>query len=164
MLRLTLHYGKVGAIDYADGSRHHPPVEFTANLFRHDPALKRPRAGDGQSQRLPGATAHMKLLPGAARGGKRYPDCPQPGEKMAAWRLSLTTPAAKPAAAIRPAAPLYLYDLTTLNDILYLSGGGDIEFNQHNDGNHNGSLYYSIPFGYWTLQRLRRIQPVSPAV
>ncbi|WP_305120549.1 ShlB/FhaC/HecB family hemolysin secretion/activation protein, partial [Klebsiella pneumoniae] len=31
------------------------------------------------------------------------------------------------------------------------AGRGDIEFNQHNDGNHNGSLYYSIPFGYWTL-------------
>ena len=46
---------------------------------------------------------------------------------------------------------LYLYDITTLNDIFYVSGGGDIEFNQHNDGNQNGSLYYSIPFGYWAL-------------
>ena len=29
--------------------------------------------------------------------------------------------------------------------------GGDVEFNQHNDGNQNKSLYYSIPFGFWSL-------------
>ncbi len=46
---------------------------------------------------------------------------------------------------------LYLYDLSSLNDILSISAGGDVEFNQHNDGNHNGNLYYSVPFGYWSL-------------
>lgn len=46
---------------------------------------------------------------------------------------------------------LYLYDMATLNDIFYVFAGGDVEFNQHNDGNHNSSLYYSVPFGYWSL-------------
>lgn len=84
------------------------------------------------------------------RGRKRYPDRPQPGEK---WQLGawLDDAGSKASGRYQAGGALYLYDLTTLNDILYLSGGGDIEFNQHNDGNHNGSLYYSIPFGYWTL-------------
>ncbi|MDU2190277.1 MAG: ShlB/FhaC/HecB family hemolysin secretion/activation protein [Klebsiella pneumoniae] len=95
ILRFTLHYGKVGAIDYADGAR----------------SL-----------------------------AKKW--------QLGAW---LDDAGSKASGRYQAGGALYLYDLTTLNDILYLSGGGDIEFNQHNDGNHNGSLYYSIPFGYWTL-------------
>ncbi len=151
ILRFTLHYGKVGAIDYADGSD-------TTRLWNSLPTssgtilrLSDLEQGMANLQRLPGATAHMKLLPGQHEGESDIQIARSPGEKMAAWRLGLTTPAAKPADATRAGGALYLYDLTTLNDILYLSGGGDIEFNQHNDGNHNGSLYYSIPFGYWTL-------------
>ncbi|MCS6038149.1 hypothetical protein LNQ52_31895 [Klebsiella pneumoniae subsp. pneumoniae] len=76
------------------------------------------------------------------------------------WQLGtwLDDAGSKASGRYQAGGALYPYDLTTLNDaILYLSGGGDIEFNQHNDGNHNGSLYYSIPFGYWTLKRLRGI-------
>ena len=89
-------------------------------------------------------------LPGFTVSGERMAD------KAAAQQLKTACQGA--AATVKKVGrknksekPPALYDLTTLNDILYLSGGGDIEFNQHNDGNHNGSLYYSIPFGYWTL-------------
>ncbi|MCS6038148.1 hypothetical protein LNQ52_31890 [Klebsiella pneumoniae subsp. pneumoniae] len=45
--------------------------------------------GDGQpAAHLPGATAHMKLLPGQHEGESDIPDRPQPGEKMAAWHLA----------------------------------------------------------------------------
>ncbi|MDS1048255.1 POTRA domain-containing protein [Klebsiella pneumoniae] len=87
ILRFTLHYGKVGAIDYADGSD-------TTRLWNSLPTssgtilrLSDLEQGMANLQRLPGATAHMKLLPGQHEG-KRYPDRPQPGEKMAAWRLA----------------------------------------------------------------------------
>ncbi len=58
MLRLTLHYGKVGAIDYAATARHHPPVEFTRQpLPARSCALSDLEQGMVNLQRLPGATA-----------------------------------------------------------------------------------------------------------
>ena len=68
ILRFTLHYGKVGAIDYADGSD-------TTRLWNSLPTssgtilrLSDLEQGMANLQRLPGATAHMKLLPGQHEG------------------------------------------------------------------------------------------------
>ncbi|HCA9951847.1 TPA: ShlB/FhaC/HecB family hemolysin secretion/activation protein [Klebsiella pneumoniae] len=150
ILRFTLHYGKVGAIDYADGSD-------TTRLWNSLPTssgtilrLSDLEQGMANLQRLPGATAHMKLLPGQHEGESDIQIARSLAKK---WQLGawLDDAGSKASGRYQAGGALYLYDLTTLNDILYLSGGGDIEFNQHNDGNHNGSLYYSIPFGYWTL-------------
>ena len=150
ILRFTLHYGKVGAIDYADGSD-------TTRLWNSLPTssgtilrLSDLEQGMANLQRLPGATAHMKLLPGQHEGESDIQIARSLAKK---WQLGawLDDAGSKASGRYQAGGALYLYDLTNLNDILYLSGGGDIEFNQHNDGNHNGSLYYSIPFGYWTL-------------
>ncbi|MBZ4261253.1 hypothetical protein LAN14_22150, partial [Mycobacterium tuberculosis] len=98
--------------------------------------------GMANLQRLPGATAHMKLLPGQHEGESDIQIARSLAKK---WQLGawLDDAGSKASGRYQAGGALYLYDLTTLNDILYLSGGGDIEFNQHNDGNHNGSLYYS---------------------
>lgn len=104
ILRFTLHYGKVGAIDYADGSD-------TTRLWNSLPTssgtilrLSDLEQRDGQ----PAASARRhrahETVAGPTRGRKRYPDRPQHGEKMAAWRTA-TTPAAKPADATGPAGP-----------------------------------------------------------
>ncbi len=61
------------------------------------------------------------------------------------------TLAAAPAVVIRLAVRSIFMISPHSTTFFYVSGGGDIEFNQHNDGNQNGSLYYSIPFGYWAL-------------
>lgn len=150
ILRLTLKYGKVGAIDYAGGS----DITRLWNSLPLSPGailrLSDLEQGMANLQRLPGSTAHMKLLPGQ-REGESDLQIARSLEKK--WQLGawLDDAGSKASGRYQAGGALYLYDLTTLNDILYISGGGDIEFNQHNDGNHNGSLYYSIPFGYWSL-------------
>lgn len=150
ILRLTLKYGKVGAIDYAGGS----DITRLWNSLPLSPGailrLSDLEQGMANLQRLPGSTAHMKLLPGQ-REGESDLQIARSLEKK--WQLGawLDDAGSKASGRYQAGGALYLYDLTTLNDILYISGGGDIEFNQHNDGNHNGSLYYSIPFGYLSL-------------
>ncbi|MDO6928851.1 ShlB/FhaC/HecB family hemolysin secretion/activation protein, partial [Acinetobacter baumannii] len=65
------------------------------------------------------------------------------------WQLGawLDDAGSKASGRYQAGGALYLYDLTTLNDVLYLSGGGDIEFNKHNDGKHKGSPQYEIHCG-----------------
>lgn len=107
ILRFTLHYGKVGAIDYADGSD-------TTRLWNSLPTssgtilrLSDLEQGMANLQRLPGATAHMKLLPGQHEGESDIQIARSPA-KNGSLALGLTTPAAKPADATVPAGPLSL--------------------------------------------------------
>lgn len=104
ILRLTLKYGKVGAIDYAGGS----DITRLWNSLPLSPGailrLSDLEQGMANLQRLPGSTAHMKLLPGQ-REGKAIFRSPAAWRKNGSLAPGLTTPAAKPAAAIRPVAP-----------------------------------------------------------
>lgn len=104
ILRFTLHYGKVGAIDYADGSD-------TTRLWNSLPTssgtilrLSDLEQGMANLQRLPGATAHMKLLPGQHEGESDI-QIARSLAKNGSLAHGLTTPAAKPADATRPAGP-----------------------------------------------------------
>ena len=73
-------------------------------------------------QRLPGATAHMKLLPGQHEGESDIQIARSLAKK---WQLGawLDDAGSKASGRYQAGGALYLYDLTTLNDILYLSGG-----------------------------------------
>ncbi|GHK53256.1 hypothetical protein KPZU09_29920 [Klebsiella pneumoniae] len=102
ILRFTLHYGKVGAIDYADGSD-------TTRLWNSLPTssgtilrLSDLEQGMANLQRLPGATAHMKLLPGQHEGESDI-QIARSGEKMAAWRGD--DAGSKASGRYRPAGP-----------------------------------------------------------
>ncbi len=121
ILRFTLHYGKVGAIDYADGSD-------TTRLWNSLPTssgtilrLSDLEQGMANLQRLPGATAHMKLLPGQHEGESDIQIARSPAKNGSLARLD--DAGSKASGRYRAGGALYLYDLTTLNDILYLSGG-----------------------------------------
>ncbi len=84
---------------------------------------------------------------GPTRGRKRYPDRPQPAKNGS---LAHGDDAGSKSQRTLPPAGPYLYDLTTLNDILYLSGGAILNSISITTATTTAACY-SIPFGYWTL-------------
>lgn len=150
ILKITLTYGKTGHIDFA-------PNSAVTNLWTSMPThtgkilrLSDLEQGMANLQRLPGASAHMKLRPGEHIGESDI-EIARVMDKQ--WQVGawLDDAGSRASGRYQGGGALYLYDLSSLNDILSISAGGDVEFNQHNDGNHNGNLYYSVPFGYWSL-------------
>ncbi|EPL8004577.1 ShlB/FhaC/HecB family hemolysin secretion/activation protein [Klebsiella aerogenes] len=150
-LKLELAYGRIGEILWSTTS------EQTTSIWNNIPAregdilrLSDLEQGMENLLRLPGSSANMQILPGQREAESNLMLTRRLDKK---WQVGAWVDDAGSRASGRYQAggALYLYDVTTLNDIFYVSGGGDIEFNQHNDGNQNGSLYYSIPFGYWSL-------------
>ncbi len=150
-LKLELAYGRIGEILWSTTS------EQTTSIWNNIPAregdilrLSDLEQGMENLLRLPGSSANMQILPGQREAESNLMLTRRLDKK---WQVGAWVDDAGSRASGRYQAggALYLYDVTTLNDIFYVSGGGDIEFNQHNDGNQNGSLYYSLPFGYWSL-------------
>ncbi len=123
ILRFTLHYGKVGAIDYADGSD-------TTRLWNSLPTssgtilrLSDLEQGMANLQRVcPAPPRTWKLLPGQHEGESDIQIARSLAKK---WQLGawLDDAGSKASGRYQAGGALYLYDLTTLNDILYLSGG-----------------------------------------
>ena len=150
-LRLELAYGKIGDIFWSTTS------EQTTSIWNNIPTrtgdilrLTDLEQGMENLRRLPGSSANMQILPGQREAESNLQLTRRLDKKwqVGAW---MDDAGSRASGRYQAGGALYLYDITTLNDIFYVSGGGDIEFNQHNDGNQNGSLYYSIPFGYWAL-------------
>ena len=150
-LKLELAYGKIGDIFWSTTS------EQTTSIWNNIPTgkgdilrLSDLEQGMENLRRLPGSSANMQILPGQQEAESNLQLTRRLDKKwqVAAW---MDDAGSRASGRYQAGGALYLYDITTLNDIFYVSGGGDIEFNQHNDGNQNGSLYYSIPFGYWAL-------------
>ncbi|EOV8481136.1 ShlB/FhaC/HecB family hemolysin secretion/activation protein [Klebsiella aerogenes] len=150
-LKLELAYGRIGEILWSTTSEQ--PTSIWNNIPASEGDILRLsdlEQGMENLLRLPGSSANMQILPGQREAESNLMLTRRLDKK---WQVGAWVDDAGSRASGRYQAggALYLYDVTTLNDIFYVSGGGDIEFNQHNDGNQNGSLYYSIPFGYWSL-------------
>lgn len=151
ILNMTLTYGNIGDINWSSDS------SAITSLWNTMPAatgdilkLTDLEQGMANLQRLPGSSAQMRILPGKNNAQSDIDITRHLAKKwqVGAW---LDDAGSRASGRYQTGVALYLYDLTTLNDILYFSAGRDIEFSQHNDGNQNNSLYYSIPFGYWSL-------------
>lgn len=151
-LTFTLSYGKIGQIGWASDARNDETSLWNALPLAEGDTLKLPDLEQGMAnlQRIPGTTARMKIAPGQ---NDNESDIILTRQAEKSWQVGawLDDAGSRYSGRYQGKAALYLYDLTTLNDILYMAGGRDVEFNQHDDGSKNASLYYSVPFGYWTL-------------
>lgn len=152
VLTLTLVYGRVGEMTFDSNTQNDTTSLWNTLPTSSGDILRLPdlEMGMANMQRLPGSSAHMKLQP-----GKHYAESDivitRKLDKM--WQIGawLDDAGSRASGRYQGGAALYLYDLTSLDDILYLAAGGDVEYNQKNDGNHNSSIYYSVPLGYWTI-------------
>ena len=150
-LQLTLVWGKVGKIAFASDSLN-PTSIWNSLPLNSGETLRLADLEQGISnlQRLPGSAAHMKLQPGEHHGETDILLTRTQDKKwqVGAW---LDDSGSRTSGRYQGGGALYLYDITRLNDMFYISTGGDVEFNQRKDGNKNSSVYYSLPFGYWAL-------------
>lgn len=152
ILQLTLTYGKIGHIAFATDEPVTRTGLWNALPFSAGDILRLPDLEQGMAnlQRIPGSAAHMKLLPGQnhAESDVRLTRQLDKSWQVGAW---LDDAGSRATGRYQGGGALYLYDMASLNDILYVAAGGDVEFNQHDDGNKNASVYYSVPFGYWNM-------------
>ena len=152
ILHLTLTYGKIGHIAFATDEPVTRTSLWNALPFSAGNILRLPDLEQGMAnlQRIPGSAAHMNLLPGQhyAETDVRLTRQLDKSWQVGAW---LDDAGSRATGRYQGGGALYLYDMASLNDILYVAGGGDVEFNQHDDGNKNGNIYYSVPFGYWNM-------------
>ncbi|HAT1577186.1 TPA: ShlB/FhaC/HecB family hemolysin secretion/activation protein [Raoultella ornithinolytica] len=150
-LQLRLTYGTVGTISYASDESDKTRLWNSMPLSGGD-ILRLPDLEQGMAnlQRTPGSAAQMALLPGQHDGESNIKIVRKVDKS---WQVGLWLDDAGSRATGRyqGGGALYLYDMTSLNDTFYISGGGDINVNQHQKGNSNASIYYSLPFGYWDL-------------
>ena len=151
ILKITLTYGHIGNITWSADNK------AATSLWNSMPSasgdilkLAALEQGMANLQRTPGSSARMKIVPGQKNAES---DIQLARNLTKKWQVGawLDDAGSRASGRYQGGGALYLYDLTALNDILYFSAGGDVEFNQHDDGNQNSSLYYSIPFGYWSL-------------
>lgn len=153
ILTFNLSYGKIGQIAWENSKEHNDKTSLW-NVFPSSVGdiLKLPDLEQGMAnlQYAPGSAAHMQIFPGQHLNES---DLILKRKTDKNWRISgwVDDAGSRYSGRYQGGAALYLYNLATLNDILYVAGGGDVEFNQHNDGNKNTSVYYSLPFGYWSL-------------
>ncbi|WP_350223405.1 ShlB/FhaC/HecB family hemolysin secretion/activation protein [Leclercia adecarboxylata] len=152
ILRLSLTYGKIGHIAYAEDETQSKSFLWNALPFSENEILRLPDLEQGMAnlKRLPGASAHMKLQPGQKHAET---DVLLTRKLDKSWQVGawLDDAGSRSTGRYQGGGALYLYDLTSLNDIIYVSAGGDVEFDNHDKGSKNSSVYYSLPFGYWNM-------------
>lgn len=151
-LSLTLSYGKIGHIAWDDQQENDKTRLWNAFPTREGEILVVPDLEQGMAnlQRTPGSSAHMQIMPGREINAS---DLILTRKAKDRWQIGawLDDAGSRTSGRYQGGGALYLYNPTSLNDVLYVARGGDVEYNQHDNGNKNKSLYYSVPFGYWSV-------------
>lgn len=150
VLTLTVLPGVIGNITFSETSHKY------ANLYTTFPGhkgdildLRAIEQGLENIQRIPGADANVILRPGENAGGTDIEiDRTQPSF----WRVGgwFDDSGSKYTGRYQSGIALYLDNPTSLNDLFYVSAGRDLHF-QNWRNSKNGSVYYSVPYGYWSL-------------
>jgi len=150
VLTLQLIPGFVENITFADPSR----------AARWDNALPiRPgdllnirdiEQGLEQFKRVPSQDADIKILPGKTVGQS---DIVISLKRDKPWRLTLSTDdsGSETTGKIQMSTNLSIDNLFNNNDLFYASINHDLVSDSDKKGTDGGSIYYSIPYGYWTL-------------
>ena len=149
-LHLRLQPGKVGNIQWWEGSQQNVHFGNTLPLSSGDLlSLRALEQGLENLQRVPGTTANIKLKPGAHDGESDIEISRQQAKR---WRLGawVDDAGSKYTGRYQGGGTLYLDNITTLDDLIYLSAGGGLQ-NQGDKNSKYGTAYYSVPFGWWSL-------------
>ncbi|RDL28290.1 ShlB/FhaC/HecB family hemolysin secretion/activation protein [Serratia fonticola] len=100
-------------------------------------------------QRIPDVVANISLHPGKHAGES---DLEITREQPSFWRLGgwLDDSGSKQTGRYQSGLALYIDNPTSMNDLFYVSAGRDLQFQSTRHAN-NGSLYYSVPYGFWSV-------------
>ncbi|QGU86251.1 ShlB/FhaC/HecB family hemolysin secretion/activation protein [Erwinia sorbitola] len=100
-------------------------------------------------QNIPSTYVHINLVPTAEQG---VSDVSIDRAQDAYWRVAgwMDDAGSKYTGRYQGGLALYLDNITSLNDLFYVSVGKSLQNNRHK-GNKNSSMSYSVPYGYWSL-------------
>ncbi|HGM5490762.1 TPA: ShlB/FhaC/HecB family hemolysin secretion/activation protein [Serratia fonticola] len=100
-------------------------------------------------QRVPGADANVILRPGEHAGET---DIEIQRTQPSSWRIGgwFDDAGSKYTGRYQSGVAFYLDNPTSMNDLFYASVGRDLHFQKSRNAK-NGSLYYSIPYGFWSV-------------
>lgn len=125
----------------------------TANNFPDRPGdildLRGLEQGLENLQRIPSAEASINLVPGQYPGETRI-EVKHTQRKP--WRLGawIDDSGSRHTGRYGGGMAFYLDNPTSLNDLFYVAYGGGFK-NENGRRNDNVSAYYSVPWGYWSL-------------
>lgn len=150
-LTFEIYAGKIGNIVVNKASGDYINLRNTLPLKAGDILeLSDLEQGSFNLQRVPGSRVKINLLPGSNKGES---DIYIHREQDKYWQVGAWINDAGSVATGRYQAggALYLNNLTSLSDTLYVSYGQDIAPRHTVKGNSNKSIGYSLPWGYWWL-------------
>ncbi|NEG59666.1 ShlB/FhaC/HecB family hemolysin secretion/activation protein [Pantoea agglomerans] len=150
-LKFEINAGKVGEIvlNKAGGDY----INLTSTLpFKAGDVLELSDLEQGSLnlQRVPGSQVKVNLVPGSGKGES---DIYIQREQDKYWQVGawLNDAGSVATGRYQGGAALYLNNITSLSDTLFVSYGHDIAPKHTIKGNSNKSIGYSIPWGYWWL-------------
>lgn len=150
-LKFEINAGKVGKIilNKAGGDY----INLTSTLpFKAGDVLELSDLEQGSLnlQRVPGSQVKVSLVPGSGKGES---DIYIQREQDKYWQIGawLNDAGSVATGRYQGGAALYLNNITSLSDTLFVSYGHDIAPKHTIKGNSNKSIGYSIPWGYWWL-------------
>ncbi|WNK67087.1 ShlB/FhaC/HecB family hemolysin secretion/activation protein [Pantoea agglomerans] len=150
-LKFEINVGKMGKIvlNKAGGDY----INLTSTLpFKAGDVLELSDLEQGSLnlQRVPGSQVKVNLVPGSGKGES---DIYIQREQDKYWQVGawLNDAGSVATGRYQGGAALYLNNITSLSDTLFVSYGHDIAPKHTIKGNSNKSIGYSIPWGYWWL-------------
>lgn len=148
-LHFDIVSGNIGKIKLVEGGANYINLKNTLPLTEGDLLnLSDLEQGSFNLQRVPGSTVKIDLIPGTEKGES---DIFIHRKQDKFWQVGawLNDAGNKATGRYQAGAALYLNNITSLSDTLYVSLGHDIDTLNKPQGNSNQSVGYSIPWGYW---------------
>ncbi|WP_333890431.1 ShlB/FhaC/HecB family hemolysin secretion/activation protein [Atlantibacter subterraneus] len=150
ILHIKIEPGRVGKIRLDEtGDRY---IQLANNIPLSSGELLSLRSleqGLENLQRAPGSSANIQLVPGDTEGTS---DIIIKREQIKYWRLAawMDDAGSRYTGRYQGGGTLYLDNVTTFNDLMYVSAGGGLQ-NTRDKNSKYSSLYYSIPYGWWSI-------------
>ncbi|MFV8985385.1 ShlB/FhaC/HecB family hemolysin secretion/activation protein [Serratia fonticola] len=150
LLTLEILPGTIGNVRLTDDSDKYVNLHTTFPGSQGDLLdLRAIEQGLENMQRIPDVVANISLRPGSKTGES---DLEITREHPSFWRLGgwLDDSGSKQTGRYQSGLALYIDNPTSMNDLFYVSAGRDLQFQSTRHSN-NGSLYYSVPYGFWSV-------------
>jgi hemolysin activation/secretion protein len=150
LLTLDIQPGTIGDVRLTDDSDKYVNLHTTFPGSQGDLLdLRAIEQGLENMQRIPDVVANISLHPGKNAGES---DLEITRKQPSFWRLGgwLDDSGSKQTGRYQSGVALYIDNPTSMNDLFYVSAGRDLQFQSTHHSN-NGSLYYSLPYGFWSL-------------
>jgi hemolysin activation/secretion protein len=150
LLTLDIQPGTIGDVRLTDDSDKYVNLHTTFPGSQGDLLdLRAIEQGLENMQRIPDVVANISLHPGNNAGES---DLEITRKQPSFWRLGgwLDDSGSKQTGRYQSGVALYIDNPTSMNDLFYVSAGRDLQFQSTHHSN-NGSVYYSVPYGFWSL-------------